>query len=59
MLTAALAAPPLVPVLAAVPAPPAARIGVPAAQLPVDDDLAEPEPDPGSGPPGVSAAVST
>ncbi|GHH75523.1 hypothetical protein GCM10018781_44540 [Kitasatospora indigofera] len=57
VLTAALAAPPLVPVLAAVPAPPAARIGVPAAQLPVDDDLAEPEPDPGSGPPGVSAAV--
>ncbi|MFE3110847.1 hypothetical protein ACFXKJ_22420 [Kitasatospora indigofera] len=63
VLTAALAAPPLVPVLAAVPAPPAARIGVPEAQLPeaqlpVDDDLAEPEPDPGSGPPGVSAAVS-
>ncbi|MET9611887.1 hypothetical protein [Kitasatospora indigofera] len=63
VLTAALAAPPLVPVLASIPAPPAAppaaRTGVPAVQLPVDDDLAEPDPDPGSGPPGVSAAVPT
>ncbi|WP_329493182.1 hypothetical protein [Kitasatospora herbaricolor] len=57
VLTAALAAPPTVPVLASIPVPPAARVGVPAVQVPLDDDLAEPDPDPGSGPPGVSAAV--
>ncbi|MFF1872578.1 hypothetical protein [Kitasatospora herbaricolor] len=57
VLTAALGAPPTVPLLASVPAPPDARVGAPAVQVPVDDDLAEPDPEPGSGPPGVSAAV--
>ncbi|MCX5214960.1 hypothetical protein OG689_37840 [Kitasatospora sp. NBC_00240] len=40
-------------------APAGARPDVPVVRDPADDDLAEPAPEPGSGPPGVSAAVPT